>query len=149
MPADCCAYPLLCSNHGYLQPPSAGLPEPDAVHRRGGTVPDPGRAAGDGAPRPVRLAERRPSSAGQPRHGPSPLQPPLLPHRQGHRRSCQCPGLRPALGLRAGLSRVPAVADAAAAPHGHRGLGVPPGGNPLSRRGGAGHPGGVPPPGPL
>ena len=73
----------------------------------------------------------------------------VLPDAEGRRRSRRRPGLRHALGLRAGLPRVRGVAHPDRPPDGRGGLRVPPGGVPVPRYRRAADPGGFSPPGPI
>ncbi len=68
---------------------------------------------------------------------------------KGVGRSRRSPGLRHALGLRAGLPGVPGVAHLAHPPDGRGSLHLPPGGVPLPRHRRAAYAGGFPPPGPV
>ena len=92
-----------------------------------------------GLDRPAVRGHRR---AGQPRHVPSAVQQAVLPDGPGRRRSRQSPGLRHALGLRAGLPGAPGVAHLAHPPDGRGSLHLPPGGVPVPRHRRAAYAGG-------
>ena len=111
--------------HGDLRTAAARRPQPDALCRFDGAGAHTGRAAHHGPPKPGRPAGRRHRGESEPRHRPSAFKPAIPPDGPGHQRGCRLSRLRHALGLRAGLSHVQGVADAAHPQDGRGGQHLP------------------------